>query len=137
MPAVILIASAHVDEALALNVKGHRFHDEARRYHYQVRELLKQPQQKACYIFDYRAWFPQQRYMKQIHDPLIMAEILEELAGNIDVPAAALKSTVTKYNAFLKSREQKDLDYNHVTFAPDRKTICECPFHATRMFHYN
>lgn len=133
LPPVILIASAMVDEALAVNIHGLRFHDEAGPYHYRLRELLKQPKCLAYYIFDHYTFTTKQRYMKQLREELVSANTIAELAAKIAVPVKAVEQTVAKYNEFLASNAPREPDTGRVAFAPDRHQITQAPFYATRM----
>ena len=52
IPPLIMVGSALVEDSIAVNNLGSRFHDEAGPYDYRVKELNNQPGRLAHYIYD-------------------------------------------------------------------------------------
>lgn len=89
---------------LSINRNGTRFVDESEGYVAHGKALLTQPEQKAALIFD--------EAIRSLPGPaaacatferlgihIVEAASIEELAAAIDVPEAALKETIGKFNA--------------------------------------
>ena len=132
VPRVVLIASAIVDEVIAVNRKGERFHNEPGPYLYRVLELEKQDREEAYYIFDETTRKRMQTYVDMLEEPALQANDLKQLAKKINVPADALQKSVREWNEFLASDEDKDA-YDRVTFQSDRRPMDDSPFYAARM----
>ena len=132
IPRVVLVASAMVDEAIAVNKKGKRFHNEPGPYLYRLLELEKQDGEEAYYIFDDATCKRMQTYVDMLHEPPVQADDLKQLACKIKVSSYELQRSVGDWNAFLASGEPKDA-FGRVTFQSDRRPMNQPPFYAGRM----
>lgn len=130
IPGIVAIASALTDEAIAVNSKGHRFHDEAGPYQDRVEALKQEPDQLGHYIFDSGTATRQKHYANQLTN-VVKADTLEELASLIKVPAEELVKTVKQWNDFIASGDKVEPLTKRVDFTTHR--IVEAPFYASKM----
>lgn len=133
LPPVIIVASAMVDEAIAVNTDGLRFHNEPGPYHYRVRELNKQKGRMAHFIFDAKTFDTKRQFVKMLREPPVSAATLSELARKIGVPKQALEQTVEEWNNFMISGAAKEPKTGRVAFSTDRRPMDQAPFYAARM----
>lgn len=131
IPPIVQIASALTDEAIAVNIHGKRFHDEAGPYQDRVDALKKEPEQKAHYIFDATTAASKRRYVDQLYGGIIQAESIEELAEAIHIDAKALVDSVKEWNDFIASGAAKDPVTGRVDFTD--RGIVDAPFYASPM----
>ena len=85
--------------SVVVNREGKRFHDEGedvrpKRYAIWGRLVAAQPDQVGCAIFDSRCI---DLFMPSAFPP-VMADSIESLAGRMDLPEAAVMSTVDQFN---------------------------------------
>jgi succinate dehydrogenase/fumarate reductase flavoprotein subunit len=104
-----------VPYCLAVNKNGMRYIDESKGYVANGKAALRQPGQRVALIFD--------EEIKKMPNPaisigtftrqgikIVEANTLEELAGKIDVPAAALVKTIAEYNNAIKDNQAPGLN---------------------------
>ena len=60
------------------------------------------------------------------------ANSLTELAQIIESDYKALKETITQWNDFLTSSEEKDPDFGRVILPAERRAIIEPPYFASK-----
>ncbi|KIX06612.1 uncharacterized protein Z518_04588 [Rhinocladiella mackenziei CBS 650.93] len=133
IPPVIQVASALVQESIAVNAAGERFHDEAGPYYERVVALRKQPQLAAHYIFDADTFRSKRMYVNYFPQTPISADSLADLATKIGVPGHVLESSVRQWNDFMASGSPKDPLTGRVAFSEHRSQICKAPFYAAKM----
>ena len=134
IPPLIMVASAFVEESIAVNAEGVRFHDEAGPYDSRVDALQQQPGRRAWYVSDADVARRKGGLIAQMPEPSVTAGSLAELAAAIGAPAAALESTVAAWNRLLQDASPVDTDQGRVIFPADRRGIREAPFSATPMW---
>jgi fumarate reductase flavoprotein subunit len=135
---------------LYVNIEGERFMNEDLPYGYECNQMLLQPGNYVWAVWDakYSSEWPKMQSQccknmgpptflwseKQLEDALDEGKMLkeatiDELARNMDVPAAAFKATVSRYNEL--ARRGHDDDYGK---HPDRLTTLEKPpFYACKI----
>ncbi|KFZ15700.1 hypothetical protein V502_05443 [Pseudogymnoascus sp. VKM F-4520 (FW-2644)] len=133
IPPIIAVASHLTESAIAVNISGCRFHDEAGPYLDRVKALEWQNQQKGFYIFDGKTFADKRFYVDQMPGERDSAATLEELAAKIGVPGDALTLSVQQWNNFLASGTDQEEGTGRVQFAPDRRGIIEAPFYSSPM----
>lgn len=133
IPPVVIVASAMVEEMIAVNVHGDRFHDEAGPYEYRIDEATAQPDELAFYIWDAETSARKAMYVEQMPDEVHTADTLEQLAALIHVDPDGLVRSVAQWNTFLASEASTDAATGRVSFANDRHGIASGPFSASRM----
>ncbi|MDG2300785.1 MAG: FAD-dependent oxidoreductase [Acidimicrobiales bacterium] len=133
IPPLIMVGSALVEESIAVNLEGERFHDEAGPYDYRVDQLAKQRDRLAWYIFDDRAFRNKKQLIDEMPEEPISAHTLEELAGKLGCDGHGLNTCVDEWNSLVASTETKDPKFGRVIFPDPRIGILEQPFHASRM----
>ena len=133
IPPIVAVPSQITESAIAVNLLGRRFHDEAGPYRYRVKALEQQEKQTGFYIFDEHVATAKRFYVDQMPGPSHSANTLDELASRIDVPAAALKDSVETWNKFLASEKQQDEFTGRVQFTGDRRGLASPPFHCRPM----
>jgi len=103
IPPIVAVPSHLTEEAIAVNLSGNRFHDEAGPYSYRVYELQKQDQKKGHYIFDSETYNTKTKYVNQMPCPLLKANSVESIAFNLGIPAATVEEPIRSWNSFLAS----------------------------------
>jgi succinate dehydrogenase/fumarate reductase flavoprotein subunit len=111
-----------VPYCLAVNLDGKRYVDESLGYVANGKAIMKQPKQTGALIFD--------EAMKELPGvktsagifqrlklPLVEANTLEELAGKLGMPAAALVATVKAFNDKVKDGKALDASPAKATLA--------------------
>lgn len=131
IPPLIMVASAFVEDAIAVNARGERFHDEAGPYDERVAALLAQPDRRAHYIYDHRVATAKATLIDQMPEPAVQAPTLEALAELVGIEPDALTSTVAHWNAVVRAGE--DPDRGRVIFPRSGAGIIEAPFSASPM----
>ena len=130
---LVMVASSFVEDAIAVNLSGERFHDEAGPYDDRVHALLRQAKREAYYIFDEATMKKSRHLVEQMPAEAISAPSLAELARKLGCPAANLEKSVADWNAFLATTGEKEPGFGRVIMPAGRRAITTGPFHATRM----
>ncbi|SHK53084.1 fumarate reductase flavoprotein subunit [Pseudonocardia thermophila] len=133
VPPLVIVSSSVVEDAIAVNTAGVRFHDEAGPYEERVKRLHEQPQRRAFYVMDHVVATEKATLLSQMPEPPVQAGTLPELAELIGVPADALVATVERWNAFLASDATVDPDFGRVVLPPGRRRCATGPFTAVPM----
>ncbi|MFC4945053.1 FAD-binding protein [Pseudonocardia sp. GCM10023141] len=133
VPPLVIVSSSVVEDAIAVNEAGTRFHDEAGPYDERVERMHAQPGRRAHYLLDDVVAREKATLLSQMPEPTVTADTLPELAALIGVPAAALVSTVERWNAFLDTDATTDPDFGRVVLPPGRRHCATGPFTAVPM----
>lgn len=133
VPPLVMVSSSLVEDAIAVNVAGRRFHDEAGPYEGRVAALLQQPGRRGWYVFDDTVAQEKGQLVAQMPQPGVAAGSLAELAAAIEVPAEALRDTVARWNTFLDGGQVRDPDTGRVVMPPGRRACVTPPFTAVPM----
>lgn len=130
---LVIVSSSFVEDCIAVNQAGARFHDEAGPYERRVEALQHQPGRTAFYIFDDRTFARKSALLAQMPEPSVSADSLAELAGRIGVDGDGLAASIAAWNAFLASDAARDDRFGRVILPEGRRPIAEGPFHAVPM----
>jgi succinate dehydrogenase/fumarate reductase flavoprotein subunit len=133
IPPIVAVPSQVTESAIAINIKGHRFHDEAGPYLHRVKALEQQEKQVGFYIFDEHVITSKRFYVDQMPGPRISGDTLNELAIQIGVPSAALEDAVLQWNTFLASGKEQEESTGRVQFSDDRLGLSSPPYYASPM----
>lgn len=133
VPPLVIVSSSVVEDAIAVNDRGERFHDEAGPYEERVDRLHEQPGRRAWYVVDDEVAREKATLIGQMPEPPVSAGSLGELAAAIGVPAAALEGAVARWNDFLATPAASDPDFGRVVLPPGRRTCSRAPFTAVPM----
>ena len=133
IPPIVAVPSHLTEAAIAVNLSGHRFHDEAGPYYDRVFALRKQPRGIGHYIFDGTTYAAKTRYVDRMRGPLTQGPTLAALAQKLNLPAAAVEASVRTWNEFLTSDLSKDPATGRVQFEPERRPIATAPFYSKAM----
>ena len=133
IPPLIMVGSALVEDSIAVNTLGRRFHDEAGPYDYRVKELNKQPSKSAYYIYDNQTYLRKRQLIDEMPQTPSSANSLMELAQIIGSDPNALEEAVKRWNDFLISSEEKDPDFGRVILPAERRAISDPPYFASKM----
>ncbi|AEA23713.1 FAD-binding protein [Pseudonocardia benzenivorans] len=133
VPPLVIVSSSVVEDAIAVNEAGERFHDEAGPYEERVEKLHAQPNRRAWYVVDDVVAREKEGLIGQMPEPPVRADTLDELAATIGVPADALRATVDRWNAFLDTDGDVDPDHGRVVLPPGRRRCATGPFTAVPM----
>lgn len=133
IPPLIMVGSALVEDSIAVNTDGVRFHDEAGPYDYRVKELQKQPEHLAFYIYDNETYARKTQLINEMPDSPVSAASLTALAEIIEVDSQGLNESIASWNDILRSSQKKDPNFGRVIFPDGRREIKEPPFFASEM----
>ena len=133
IPPLIMVGSALVEESIAVNCEGQRFHDEAGPYDYRVDQLVLQSNELAWYIFDDRTFRKKKQLVDEMPEGPISDLTLEGLANKLGCDSRGLTECIEEWNTLVSSSELKDPKFGRVIFPDPRVGILEQPFHASRM----
>ena len=120
VPPLVIVSSSVVEDAIAVNAAGERFHDEAGPYEERVERLHAQPDRRAWYVVDdvvarekAGADRADARARRARRDP--------RRAGRPGGARGALHATVERWNAFLATSATVDPDHGRVVLPPGRR----------------
>ena len=133
IPPLVMVASALVEDSIAVDASGRRFHDEAGPYDERVAALEGVAERRAFYVFDNRVYRLRRDLVEQMPEPAVSAATVEELAGLIGCPPATLAGTVTDWNATVTSEADRDPAYGRVVFGSPRVGVTQPPLWASPM----
>jgi len=133
IPPLIMVGSALVEESIAVNLEGERFHDEAGPYDYRVDRLAMQTARLAWYIFDDRTFRSKKQLIDEMPEKPVSELTLEGLANKLGCAPQCLTESVAEWNSLVVSSDLKDPQFGRVIFPDPRIGIVEAPFHASRM----
>lgn len=133
VPPLVIVSSSLVEESIAVNDSGHRFHDEAGPYDERVAALLAQPGRLGYYLFDGAVAERKSQLIGQMPEPPVTADTLEELALAIGCKPDGVLETVAAWNAFLETDSDQDPTHGRVVLPADRRGLRTAPFHAAPM----
>lgn len=133
VPPLVIVSSSVVEDAIAVNAAGERFHDEAGPYEERVARMHEQPQRRAYYVMDAAVAQEKATLLSQMPEPSVVADNLPQLAALLGVPADALVATVERWNAFLDTDATVDPDFGRVVLPPQRRRCATGPFTAVPM----
>lgn len=133
VPPLVIVSSSVVEDAIAVNQAGERFHDEAGPYEERVARMRAQPDRRAWYVVDGVVAREKAGLIGQMPEQSVSAGSLGELAKLIGVPGAALKRTVADWNEFLASDADRDPLFDRVVLPPGRRRCENAPFTAVPM----
>ncbi|TCK26385.1 FAD-dependent oxidoreductase [Pseudonocardia endophytica] len=132
LPPLVMVSSSLVEDAIAVNSDGVRFHDEAGPTDERVLRLRAQPGGRAWYVVDGEVAAEKARLIGGMPSEPVRADTLAGLADRIGVPSAALQDTVDGWNTFLDSGSATDL-HGRVVLPPGRRRCARPPFTAVAM----
>ncbi|MFN8682359.1 FAD-dependent oxidoreductase [Paracoccus sp. P2] len=130
---MVLVPTRLVQDAVAVNLSGTRFHDETGPYAGRVESLAQQPEQTAYYIVDSETLERRADFVGRMPEKAIIRDTLTKLGAAIGCDVAQLQDSIRDWNAFLGGSESKDPVTGRVLLPVDRRTISKPPFAALRM----
>ncbi len=130
---LVIVSSSFVEDCIAVNPAGARFHDEAGPYERRVEALQHQPGTAAHYIFDNATFIRKAALLAQMPRPSVAAPTLADLAARTGIDAAGLAASVAEWNAFLASGASRDARFGRVILPEGRRPIADGPYHAVPM----
>lgn len=133
IPPLIMVGSALVEDSIAVNEHGHRFHDEAGPYDDRVAALDAQPDQQAWYVFDNRIAQAKAQLVDEMPEPAVSGATPAELAAAIGCDADSLADTLDRWNQTVVSGADRDPEFGRVIFGEPRSGIVEPPLWASPM----
>ncbi|MEB3277199.1 MAG: FAD-dependent oxidoreductase [Cyanobacteriota bacterium] len=108
VPPTVLVPSTLVEQSIAVNAAGERFHDETGSFAARVAALRAQPQRRAHYLVTADLVTSQARLVDALPAPPIASHSLAGLAQALGVPLQVLEATLLRWNRFITSRAQID-----------------------------
>ncbi|RFU14252.1 FAD-binding protein [Rhodobacteraceae bacterium W635] len=130
---LVIVSSSFVEDCIALNRDGKRFHDEAGPYENRVAALQAQPERRAFYIFDDETCQAKAQLLAQMPEPAMSAPDLGQLARKAGLDPEGLRVSVAEWNEFLSGSSDKDRSFGRVVLPAGRRQIVKAPFHAVPM----
>jgi len=130
---LVIVSSSFVEDCIAVNRDGRRFHDEAGPYERRVEALQAQPDRCAFYIVDDETRQAKAQLLAQMPEPPVSAPDLGRLAVTIGVDPGELQTSVAEWNEFLAGTSDKDSRFGRVVLPGGRRQIVKPPFHAVPM----
>ncbi|MCB1391148.1 MAG: FAD-binding protein [Rhodobacteraceae bacterium] len=130
---LVIVSSSLVEDCIAVNRAGRRFHDEAGPYERRVDALQSQPGREAWYIFDDPTDRRKRQLVAQMPRPGVSAPDLATLAGMIGADPQGLAASVRDWNAFLAGTGDREPGFGRVILPEGRRPIVAAPFHAVPM----
>lgn len=131
VPSLIMVASAFVEDAIAVDRSGRRFHDEAGPYDARVDALDATPGRIAHYIFSARTMAEKQLLIDQMPEPAVSAPTLAELGQLIGCDPEQLERTVEQWNRSVA--DGADTELGRVVMPRSGVGITEGPYWAVPM----
>lgn len=130
LPPFPIVATTLVEQAIAVNKLGQRFHDESDPFG-TAAENQEQPSEISFYIFDAEAARRYPHYVATFPRPPETAPTLELLAEKVGIDPRGLVRTVAEWNAAVRAESPQDRQFGRLAF--DRRGITVAPFHAARI----
>lgn len=131
IPTLVMVASALVEDSIAVDRTGRRFHDEAGPYDDRVAALDKCPDRVAHYIFDAKTHSERRMLIEQMPQPAVTAPTLTELGRLIGCDTEELQRTVIDWNDAV--RDGQDRHHGRVVMPRSAVGITRAPFSAVPM----
>lgn len=133
IPPLVMVASALVEDSIAVDSGGRRFADEAGPYDDRVEALEQVPGRRAFYVFDDRVYRLRRDLVEQMPHPAVSAPSIADLAALIGCPPDALTAAIEEWNATIRSGIGQDPAFGRVVFGKPRLPITEPPLWASPM----
>lgn len=133
VPPMVVVTSTVVENSIAVNDAGSRFHDETGPNDERVEQLRAQPGRRAWYVLDDVAAGEYAGLIEQMPEPAVRANTLIELATLLAIPPDALQRTLARWNDFLNSAADVDPEFGRRALPAGRRTCASGPFHAVPM----
>lgn len=130
---LVQVASSLVEECIAVNEAGERFHDEAGPLDERVLALRRQPGAIAYFLCDARTAERRAQLLAEMPGRAKHLDSLGEVARAIGAPADALVETVQRWNATVEGGATVDPEFGRVVFPDPRIGIRTPPFTVTPM----
>lgn len=131
IPMFVRAPSALVEDVIAVNLSGRRFHNEPGPYLERVAALESQPEGWGFYILDSVTAREKARMLAHVPGVPAEAPTLAELASIIGVSGDSLRTTVEEWNEQL-ARGDSD-PFGRTVFPRERRGIVAPPFYAVKM----
>lgn len=128
IPSLVIVASGLVEDAIAVNRDGVRFHDETGPYEQRVAAVRAQPHEQAHYVYDDTTAARRRQLIEQMPRPPVTAPSLRDLAERIGVPADALEQTVASWTRVVEGTVEDP--FGRGIFPHPRRGITTPPYHA-------
>lgn len=132
IPVNINVGSRLLEDCIAVNGHGRRFHDEAGPYDTRT-AALRAEDGRAHYICDASTFADCEDLIHMMPAEPRRAATLEELARLISVPVRELSASVERWNGFLASDAAVDPEFGRTVLPAGRSPIVEPPFAALPM----
>jgi succinate dehydrogenase/fumarate reductase flavoprotein subunit len=133
VPELVMVSSSLIEDAIAVNLDGQRFHDECGPYANRLRALSRQPQRRAWYLFDQETHANKRELVEQMPEPPAQADTLAGLAQRLEVDEGRLSRTVDAWNRLLATPDEPDCQFGRVVMPRERRPIRRPPFFASPM----
>jgi succinate dehydrogenase/fumarate reductase flavoprotein subunit len=133
IPQYVRGPSRFVEDCIAIDGDGRRFHDEAGPYLERVAALMQQPGAIGYYFWDTRAAERNAQHIAEIPGTPKRFDDLAGVARAVGCDASTLAVTVDRWNALVASDADKDPDFGRVIFPAERTGIETPPYFVIPM----
>lgn len=124
----VSVASRFVEDAIAVNEAGMRFHDEPGPYPERLAALRAQPGGIGYYLYDRRVAERQAQLIAEMPGKPRRFGSLGEVARAIDCPRDRLEATVQRWNRLVDGGVDRDPEFGRVVFPEPRIGLRDPPF---------
>lgn len=131
VPLFVVVPGAVLEDCIAVNIEGRRFHDENGPYDDRVVAVEAQTDRIGVYIFDSATAREKEKYIREFPDEVFQADTIDEIAAWIGCPADVLRETVDRWNAACRSGV--DDEFGRVVFSAGNRELIEAPFYASKL----
>jgi len=131
VPLFVVVPGSVLEDCIAVNIEGRRFHDENGPYDDRVIAVEGQTDGIGYYIFDSVTEENKHKYIREFPEEVFRADTLEEIAAFIGCPADELQRTVDRWNE--ACRTGTDDEFGRVVFSAGNRELIQAPFYASKL----
>lgn len=131
IPLFVVAPGALLEDCIAVNLEGERYHDENGPYDSRVVAVQSQPEETGFYIFDSESARIKGAYIREFPAEVVQADSLEELAAHLGCDPVGVADTVDRWNKSCQAGA--DDAFGRVVFPADRRGLTSPPYYATRV----
>jgi succinate dehydrogenase/fumarate reductase flavoprotein subunit len=133
IPMYVRAPSGLVEDSIAVNKTGRRFHNEPGPYLERVAALREQPDGVAYYVFDQSIAESKAELVRHLPEAPRSADTLAELAQIVGCDSDVLEETVAAWNSTVAQDTPVDPEFDRKIFPGGGRGILTPPFHAAPM----
>ncbi len=133
IPPIPRASSRLIEDCIAVNTEGKRFHDETGLYHERTIALRAQPGKVGFYICDASAATQHASLIQLMPRPPAVCQTIDDAANYIGCDRDVLAETVRGWNALDQGGATRDPEFGRVVFPENRTGIVALPLYVMPM----